>query len=822
MINNSQYSENVNSMPFGFGIASRPLSVSLTVDVGVFWQELENSLNSDPSWSHLRLGDAEIVREKMALIAQLRLPIPIEHLPAIAKIDDIDLQKLGERDVRRITRAVYLGEYGIVKEMLETGSLPTAASLSPNFYLINDLSLLDIALLRGHDDLVILLLSYWPEQEAININVSKALLASKSHLLPHLIETFSKNTSCRSPVHDAAMYGDIDALSFWMNAGANMNLPVGADASTPLDYAMAYEQLNAALFLMKGPIDPNCAILALAIKQGQSIECLRHLIFRGASLTARFDATPLCHAIFSNNDELITLIAGSIPNPGYYIQDLIDAWVKEGLSSGPAASGISKAIHCLIERLCPLTANASYNGMPLLHHLIVCCDESFALQLLEKGANPNTTTSSGISALSIAIIRNYQRLAQDLMRRGARFDADATDYAGFSPIFWSLQTSNTVNIAKQMFLQYPLSIHPELIYSLYKDLKISWLNDTVRQILTVDPDVHERWKERYLTKVCANIFGIIGDAILPATQPHIKPLIFSREGLSSPQKFISKIGNFVGKLAGVWPTELKECVYDLCAFASAGLDYSDEDYLARIESGEPTLILSHSWLHSWDALFYNGYLVICNFEGSIQFHRYDSKSLSEEQIASLRQCTNLIPTDQVANVILDLMLKLKVSQDESCTELNKTLAWVPDSIGNCTWKSLEGAISALLLLRKEKVGIIPWVRSLQLHLADRYISRHEKGQNLLYHPDEFLITQMIAKIGSTSYDFQAREIVQRGRLLVRNNQPSSQPYINPFEAHPINQELVDQLNMSQILHYAGAAPRIPKLAFSGCAMNIAG
>ncbi|MDP1834433.1 MAG: hypothetical protein Q8K75_00760 [Chlamydiales bacterium] len=814
-IYNSQNSFANNNNSHNFFVANQCLILSPGIDTSLFWYELNHSLRFDPSWKHLKIDNIEIEREKILLIEQLRLPIAVARLPEIAKMDDCDLKRLGERSVTPIVRAIYVGDCDIVEQMLCSESKAAVTSIYTSPDSIQGLSLLDIAIFRGQDKLVTLLLRHGAADAGLNLNVPTSLLTSRPQIIAQLVPyglvemlTF-RDPDKLSPLHHAAAAGDLTTLNLWMEAGATTYHRRGPYLQTPLDLALQCNHLDVALSLMgTGQLDKNCGILALAILQGEDIEFLRHLLERGASITApHVGITPLKHAIDNNNELLIQLIVEFIPDGGRCIQELIEAWVQ-GCFRGRSAAAIAKTIHLLIEKLNPSTINGcTFQGIPLFHHAILCCDEALCLRLLEKGADPDTKSDSGISVLSLALIRNYQELAMALMLKGA--DIAALDYSGNSPVWLSLNHNNTTNIAQAMLALCNTPLPPKALYERYKELNIDWLKPSITQMCNALPDLHEEWKEQNLATICAHLFELKGEATLPSAKCYGPPLIFSREGMNGVHKFLGKVGNFTKKLAGIWSDDLKACVSSACYFSANDIIRSDEDYLTRIKAGEPTIIVSHSFMHSWNAMFYGDYFVVGNLNGTVEVFRYDKSYLTEDMIGAIRRFTAFTPGEEVESIIAGIKQRLKATQDEKCKELCKSAMWSKQTIGNCTWKSIECIIGTLLLIRGEQPALLPnWNQSMQVYFADRYISRHEKGHGLPYFPDKHLLDEMVHKLRATHTTQNSDEVARRGRALSNRFLPiPPKAYRDPMASNPINVAIYG-MNLPAMLHYPRRAPRI--------------
>lgn len=748
-----------------------------------FWEGLNEYLKPTYKWDFLTVNDIDIPRGKIWNIAKLNIPVDTTQLQAIAERNDRQLlYALAHRSVDPIFRAVYLGDYALVEQMLNKGA-PANLVYEWNIHsYLHGSSLLSIAFLCNHEEIFGLLLdrgaggAMGPQIRADFRSISPRVAF---HLVRHnyLDRCALTDPFGMSPIHRAAHFGDIEELQFWLDAGAFIDSK-SKNGNTPLWFAIRENKKTAVELLLKSNADLKLNdYISTAIALNAPIDILKLLVEYGSRIPTKL-GTALLPAINTGRTNTISFFAGLESVSGQHIQELLLEMesIFTKLASYEAFkinSKLAKILNSWIDKVPSETVNSNHLGIPLLHHVMACCDEASVLKVLEKGADPNSTTDTGVRPLHLAAMRHFPTVAFALIEKGA--DPFAKDYTAATPLNHALSYYRTQGLAKKMISSELLQkSDPFYLYDSYKQLKIDWMAPHIQILLTNNPHLHNQWKEFYLIKICSHLFEVEGNMELTATDKSTEPLSFWREGLTSPMKLLNKIGKCTDKMASPFPNKTRELISSLCKFAADNIQLSDEDHLARIQSGHPTLIVSSKWSHSWYVLIYKSYFITCDGNlDEIALHRYDVSALTANLIGKLRNLAYSDNNNDAGFIIRYVKELLNLNFEMLSTVYAKYLNWIRQTIGNCTWKSLDCAIVALILLefvidKKTNLPLIDidshtvsnlfvsdpsmtdpiqiplldlWKLELKLYFASRYISRLEKPEHP-YKPDYTLLGHM--------------------------------------------------------------------------------
>ncbi len=126
---------------------------NLSMERGDFWKEIRWQLDYNAAWKKIKIGNDEISREQITLLALLNLPLTPSHIPAIIRACPYDsLQKLVGFKVEPIVYAVYFGDYELVRLLLDQGApadlkIPKEREKAGDF---KGYSLVDIAVFLDH------------------------------------------------------------------------------------------------------------------------------------------------------------------------------------------------------------------------------------------------------------------------------------------------------------------------------------------------------------------------------------------------------------------------------------------------------------------------------------------------------------------------------------------------------------------------------------------------------------------------------------------------------------------------------------------------
>lgn len=479
-------------------------------------------------------------------------------------------------------------------------------------------------------------------------------------------------------------------------------------------------------------------------------------------------------AILFDRIDVLDYIARVVNFGARDMQAMLDM-ISETQQSPSALTGIArtvaerrvkparKIIGAWVNRLPQDVQNSSNHGIPFLHQLMLTCGEAVAYTAVGKGANVLMITDSKISALHLAIMCQYEKLAELLIARGVPISVK--DYLGATPLNHALSYMKTQGIVSQLVARGALeAANSFYAYNSCKQVNRRALDPYLKDLQTRNAQVHGQWKHFYLTKALAHIFDRDGVAVLRDAKGQQEIMAFWREGMTFPPKILKKIARCTENMGTKWPEDLKAGVTDLCYFASRTADLTDNEYLSRIKEGKPTLIVTGMWSHAWYILFYQDYFVRC--DGNLthpHFHRYDMSALTEDMIHHLRfDCTYTTSDKDVSDLLDSIIKALKLQLDARDSIYTARLRFSKQTVGNCIYKGIELAIAALVVLanraepriygtQPEHRLMLLWSMGLKLHFLDRYLRLCETAHSL-YLPDHELLSDIRRSLNAGAYD----------------------------------------------------------------------
>lgn len=732
--------------------------VGLKLEAHDFWAEMREWLANETPWKKVKIGETEISREKIASFAELNLFLKPSLLGRMAnEITDEALSELIHAKIDPIVRAVFLGDIELVKALLSEGAhsnLVIEGEASKSF---NGYSLLDIAIFRNQSEIFDLLLAKdaaKPDGPKIRLPID--FLKQKTDMLKSLVQHGFLEALGRAdllglgPLHWAAKKGNLDDICFWLNMGGRVDDLSSNTKITPLQIAVNAYQIEAASLLLEKGANPTIALKNAL--EGAPLPFLKLLMTYGANPHSTWsdNFSVLQGAVLGNRIAKFEILARAYKDvdKSHLIEVLTDflgtkiAFLNEDRPNKTNTTHINREesiqwIRILIDVVdCK---NIMIKGLPLLHCLAIY-DENLALSVLKGGANPHVITSTGISALHVAAILNLQSLASTLIEM--KVNLNVKDYTGATPLNHALNFYKTHALAVELIENETLPhANSFYLYNSFKLLGIKWLSPHLKRT----PLLHAQWKEMNLGKLCSHLFDIGGRSdLLPLEAGATESISFLREGMISPRWLIKKIGESTKKMTSINP-KLNQMISSLCEF-STDPTHTNKDYLTRIQEGKPVLIMTSTNCHSYDILIYKNAYVVCdgNFK-TIEIKRFQRDLLTEEIIARLRYECSIADPEKAANDLRASVETLLQVRSESVDESLKSDTWVPQTIGNCNFKSFEMSIHALALLENEPVNhfLGSWILELKIQLASQYISNAKKG---FFQPDQFLIQTMIADL----------------------------------------------------------------------------
>lgn len=592
--------------------------------------------------------------------------------------------------------------------------------------------------------------------------------------------SFSADTAY-SPVHFAVNNGDLAALIFWIHAGAPLDTTVKFGPyqhKTPLYLAIAAKHNHIIPLLLQYPLNLNAVpYLALAIRQSISLDNIKRLFDRGASIWHMWDEQlPLDYASLHHWHDVISLIANLSNITNLEINMLIHQMTvgQPHLSKEKALrrkSAYLTVIKSWIAQMGPAAESAIYEDIPLLHRVMLCCGEDLAITALKRGANHTEVTSTGITALHLAVMCNYQRFANILV--GMSSDFSTKDYTGATAFNHALDYARTLNIAQQMIASSNM-VHCDAfyLYDSYKQLRIEWLDHCIRRLLNSQPHLREKWKEFNLSKLCAHIFNIGDYNLLTPSGTTSNPKSYIRGGLLAPMGLLHKIMKCTREMGDFIPSHFKDLIISLCDLPSRNASITNADYLFHIKSRKPALIITGQWAHAQYILIYQSYFIFCDGSSQrIAFHRYNESALTEELIGKLRYDRAYTdPSEQTQSILKSVYNAISLTLDPQSEAYACHIQWEAQTVENCTFKSFEVAVIMLFAienivsngpahdtLASDAKSIRLWIWELKLHFAEKYIALHD-GTQSSFQPDHKLISQIRSQLSIRPPSINAQQV----------------------------------------------------------------
>ncbi len=244
------------------------------------------------------------------------------------------------------------------------------------------------------------------DKAAATGNLQKVTALLKAN--PDLV--FDKNVGGYSPLHVAALNGQMNVVKLLLASNADVNAK-GSTGDTPLHFAVAYHHLDVAKVLLMNKADINAknnrgfTALREAMDWGCSIELLELLISNNADVNTRDNIgfTPLCEAPGTNLAALL-LANGADIN---------------------ARSGGGTPLHW-----------AAHNGQKDLVALLIA-----------SNADVNARDKDGRTPLHIAVMRGKKPVVESLLANNA--DVNATDNDGNTPLQFGFNEQEIAAILRQ-------------------------------------------------------------------------------------------------------------------------------------------------------------------------------------------------------------------------------------------------------------------------------------------------------------------------------------------------------------------------------------
>lgn len=435
-------------------------------------------------------------------------------------------------------------------------------------------------------------------------------------------------------------------------------------------------------------------------------------------------------------------------------------------------------VNFTIDELTERTVNQFFKEIPIFLIVIASCCEKLAIKVLKKGADPNAKSQS-ISALHLAAAKGYYDLVDLLLEKGA--DPNALDFSKNNYLY-SLQSGLVPSRYKHPFLL--KCLQEERLTDLYDYHKEFVSVTPLREYFELHPvneQTHKEWKTIYATRLCAHLFDIGGHIQLTEKSQREKKVLIQLEGLISACKIMLKITRWLEKHKESLDIPI-EIIEKIIAFSklAANPEVPTADYLQRIQSGEPTLIISASYQHSWVVLFFGDFFALCNFVGEIDFYPYDPSSLQEDVLQALLDASALDSEGETRSKV-EKLKKCTISSDTSVhLEYRKRLVWNSETAtGNCVWKSVEAALTVCFAVYGFQKNVPDeeikrWNENFfidfKIYSASRYLSTIQNKESP-YKPNLIFIENLVQVIESQKDSSErVKNFLEKARLFIEENQ----------------------------------------------------
>ena len=386
----------------------------------------------------------------------------------------------GSRAETPLIRAVYLGRLDAATTLLSAG----ADIEEGNSYMQTPLI---IAVGQGDLKLVQLLLAHRANIEALDYRGRTPLGLARDAEIAQMLLRAGASASAAANLVCGFGTGDVKLVELLLSYGMDANPKTGCAGNTPLLTALTFSKWDVAMTLLNHGADPNASgdgrstPLTLAVGGHGNTEAVDRLLARGADPNALDKAghTPLIEATRYGTAEVVKLLLDRGANArakdrdgntalaaikdidtldllishGANVEDLIPlmfgknakldarqtAFIKAVVTG--SVQGISAAAPSREE------INKQFpDGSSLLNLATMFGRTDVINWLLDHGADPNASTTDGITSLHVAIIAMTQKSSQKvammqlLLKHGATIDAP--DREGRTPLHLAAATYN--------------------------------------------------------------------------------------------------------------------------------------------------------------------------------------------------------------------------------------------------------------------------------------------------------------------------------------------------------------------------------------------
>ena len=251
-------------------------------------------------------------------------------------------------------------------------------------------------------------------------------------LLKHKARVDARDAHGRSALHEAASAGHVEILHALLAAHADLEARDG-NGCTPLIAGVAGDGLAAVEALLEAGAD-------IQARDGDERSALDHAVAAGRwALVAVLDPEHPLPAALADDDEAAEAEAGvAAPEPE---APPVDPEARDGLQDNLVFALLARGADGVGELQALLRAGHAPTGTGGLARFLDACIaddqaggalERFALELLERGADPFAASAAGDPPLALAVRLGWPRLVERLLLQGV--DPAARDSRGMTAL----------------------------------------------------------------------------------------------------------------------------------------------------------------------------------------------------------------------------------------------------------------------------------------------------------------------------------------------------------------------------------------------------
>ena len=300
------------------------------------------------------------------------------------------------------------------------------------------------------------------------------------------------------PIHDAAMYGDIEAFKAELNKGVDVNL-MNKFGETPLDLALWLSNENEISNYIRnsgGRTSEQLLELLNAVRTGNIEDAKAHLS-DGAEVNIKnfYGDTAIHEAVKLNNIMLTELLLSNDADIN------LRNYEKWGPLHTATSLGYKEIVRILVSNGAYVNAKLDDGSTPL--HLAAWYGrKEIAETLIVSGAELNSKNANGWTPLHIATEADMLQLAELLVKEGA--DILEKDTNGKNPLDLaiSLKRTSIANLYRKQLIPDPPSTSEPTLRLVLERSNISISLDTIadRNYVIEETEDFEKWNEFQIAK----------------------------------------------------------------------------------------------------------------------------------------------------------------------------------------------------------------------------------------------------------------------------------------------------------------------------------